>query len=635
VRQALLLTSTLVFACSAASGRRDASPSGDAGPRLDAASGSEADASLAPDAGSDAGADDSGYAMTCTGTSAARPYSKYKWPFYGDLHLHTSHSLDAYDFGNRSRPLDAYLFAQKEIAIAIGQATDVVPGPTVTIDRPLDFLAVTDHSEWLGIAQGCVDPQSGFYDRPGCVLVRSTRSQDQLAAFHAIGTLHQNLCESASAAECAAEARTAWEDEQMAAAIADQPCRFTSFVAYEWTSPYNVSGHRNVIFGTSAVPSAPLDSASYPTASALWTGLEAECTEAGGCRAITIPHNTNLSQGRQFALTSSADAPLMEKYQTLVEIYQHKGSSECYYDPQTTTDVRCGFEYVAAGDDKVLPDQPKAYVRSALEDGLRFSLEQPAPLNPLKLGFAGATDDHNAAPGHVKETDYTGHAGWLDDDASRRLQNAGQNGSGGLTVAWAEQNTRDAIFAAFRRRETYATSGPRITVRFYMTHSSSPCTADFPGTIIDAGDALPMGGTFRASDVGAGAAPQFVIGAWPDPEPQVLQDDSTRMAPLESVQVIKAHGKNDASGHAQIVEDPPITLPIDGAGQCLVWTDPSFDPTEQAFYYVRVLQVLTWRWSHFDCMNAPSANPTACAPGGALNVAERERAWTSPIWYEP
>jgi hypothetical protein len=442
--------------------------------------------------------------------------------------------------------------------------------------------------------------------------------------------VHQ-LCGSgsATAAQCAAETRTAWQDEQTAAADANNPCVFTSLVAYEWTStPNGKSNHHNVIFRTAQVPASPLDSISYPTESALWTGLDQQCTAEMDCAALTIPHNSNMSSGTAFTI-ESASVPQMQKYQRLAEVYQHKGSSECFYDPSNPTDPSCSFEYLNPASSS---DTSQSYVRTALENGLAWSLTNGGA-NPLALGLVGATDDHNATPGHVKEDDYAGHAGRADDTVGARLSSSSdqQDGSGGLTVAWAEQNTRDAIFAALQRRETYAVSGPRMIVRFFESQTATPCTSDFPQTIIDQYGAVPMGGNFDGSTL-AGDEPVFAIAAWPDSAPQAVGDGTTGVADIATVQVIKGHAKI-LNGSIQMQEDIIGVESFPATGGCVSWTDTGFDPAEVAFYYVRVLQVPTWRWSHFDCQQNPSAS--GCGAGGSLDVTVQERAWTSPIWFSP
>jgi hypothetical protein len=508
-------------------------------------------------------------------------------------------------------------------------------------------LAVTDHSEWMGVVQGCTDASSPYYNHPDCVSVRA--SSNEPWPLTNMGKFYNALCASGDQfqAACAAEQRSVWMDEQQAAANAYQPCVFTSFIAHEWT---NGGGHRNVIFGSGVVPSAPLDSQTYTDATSLWNALDSQCTAAAGCRVVTPAHNTNYSAGAQFALPASpSDVPQMQKYQPTVEIYQSKGASECYYPGEGASDPYCQFEYLLNVNPKGNPPEsspPQAFVRTALETGLSYALENSAG-NPLQMGFIGATDDHNATPGHVQESAYEGHLGRGDDLASNRLKGDGGFGSGGLTVAWAEQNTRDSVFSAIQRRETYATSGPRIVLRFYQTTNPNPCTADFPQTIINQGGAVPMGGTFGPARLVSGA-PHFAIAAWPDSEPQVVpttivngvgSGDTTRVAKIEYVQVIKAHGSVDSTGKATITEDKLVDLPIDPNGGCIAWSDPNFKETEMAFYYVRVLQEPTWRWSHFDCEKDPTAavctRTSSTTTSFPFNRWEHERAWSSPIWYQP
>jgi hypothetical protein len=606
------LVYVLLVACGGSSG-------GDSGGDPDSGTPGGGDASAAEGGTDDATAGDAGSdgASPDAGPAICPAASKYKTALFGNLHQHTMNSLDAFSFGTRARPADAYLFAKGQTQIAIGAATNEPPGPTVKIDRPLDFLAVTDHSEWLGIVAGCNEQASPYYASTECQNVRSQTALDQDATFARMPQLYKTLCGTGSptAAACAAEQRTAWLDEQTAAAQAYDPCHFTSFVAYEWTSaPGGDTNHRNVFFANDKVPDNPLDSNTYATLGDLFTGLDTQCT--GACTALVAPHNSNMSKGTSINLPASpAEAAAMQKYQRLVEIYQHKGSSECFFDPKVPTDPACAFEYLGPGG---ADDTPKSYVRTSLESGIQYATANGGT-NPLQLGIMGSTDDHNGIAGFVKEDSYAGHTGRLDDGPVKRLRHFASYGPGGLAVVWAEENTRESIFAALMRRETYAVSGPRIVLRFYQTTSAEPCTADFPQTIIDANAAVPMGGTFKGQD-----APLFAIGAWPDAVPQPLASGTVGAAGLAKVQIIKAHGTT---------EDPPVDLAVAPTGACITWKDPAFDPKEQAFYYVRVLQVPTWRWSHFDCQTATGV--TDCQAGGTLDVTIEERAWSSPIWYVP
>jgi hypothetical protein len=572
-------------------------------------------------------------ALECPSGGAGQPYSPYKSAFFGNLHQHTGYSLDANTFGTRVLPSDSYQFAKGLESIDAGTGTTDPPGPRISLNRPLDFLAVTDHSEWMGIVEGCdFDPDSGFYGAGACGWVRSTNHDAQSYVFASIRNFYEKLCDggSTSREECAAEQRNIWEEEQTDAINAYEPCQFTSLIGYEWTStPNGDTHHRNVIFGSTQVPVNPLDSEVYSTLSELFSGLDAQCD--AGCSALVIPHNSNLSNGTSLVLpSSSSELNQMEKYQRLVEVYQHKGNSECYWDAGGGTDPECNFEYLSNSN-----DTPANYVRSALEAGLTYALDG-GTTNPLKVGIISSTDDHNGAAGYVDENSYIGHVGRLDDQPSLRLAGttSPQYGSGGLAVVWAEQNTRAAIFAALQRKETYGTSGPRMQVRFYQTWNTSPCTSDFPQTIINEGAALPMGSSFRLADLDGGRVPTFAVGAWADEASQSLADGTEGVAQLAKVEIIKASAQLQADGGVTMTESAPVAV-YDGAGTtggCWSWKDRSFQPSGLAFYYVRVLQVPTWRWSHFDCLDA-GASVAGCQPDGGLDVAIQERAWTSPIWY--
>ncbi len=588
----------------------------------------------------------------CTGNGPTG-MNPYKVAYFGDLHLHTSYSLDAYSFGTRSDPTNAYLFAKGQSVVHVGVGTNGVAGPDITQPRPLDFLAVTDHSEWLMVTHGCtIDTGSGYYNSNDCGLVRSTKVLDQDAVFASLGVVHKALCTSDPAA-CDAQEKSAWQELVHAADTAYDPCHFTSLVAYEWTDSQQVvdastnmttgvTNHRNVIFGSDKVPAAPLDAADYPTPPKLWSGLDAQCTAADGCEAITIPHNTNLSAGVSLAVWDPSPKGLEQQkaYQVSAEVYQHKGSSECYYSPaEGYDDPDCRFEYVTGK--KAVNLGPQSFVREGLGAGLGYAAANPASGNPLKLGIVGATDDHNGAPGNVDDATYVGHAGRNDDSPLKRLTGTPDFGSGALTGVWAEENTRESIFAAIKRRETFATSGPRIQVRFYETKDATACADPaFPKQIVDGG-AIPMGGTFGAADVGSGG-PTFALTAWPDAVPQKLADDTTAVAGLARVQIIKVHA-HMSQGKQVIVEDPPALVSgVPATGGCATWQDTTYDPTEYAVYYVRAIQVPTWRWSHDACKSLQQSNPSNwqtlvpdCAPGGTLDVSTEERAWTSPIFFEP
>jgi hypothetical protein len=530
----------------------------------------------------------------CTAAQGT-PYDVYKNAFFGVLHQHTSYSIDAYTFGTRVTPAEAYQFAKGGVSMPIRGPLGPIVGP---LTRPLDFLAITDHSEWLGLdheVQGC----SSSDITTTCQRFRNATQQ-------------------------------AWDDEQQAAANAYEPCKFTSLVAYEWTSGMvngqQTTNHRNVIFGTATVPTTPLDSKDFPTPQELFTGLDAQCT--GNCAAIVIPHNTNMSKGLSLDLPANltqSELDARQKYQRLVEIYQHKGNSECVAGGQ---DPECSFEHLKVAQGTI--DNPNSYVREVLGNGIVYATTH-ASENPLQLGIIAAVDDHNGTPGWVDEDKFIGHLGVEDGAALNRLLAVPDFSPGGLAGVWAEQNTREAVYAALQRRETFGTSGPRMQVRFYQTTNASPCTADFPKTIVDGG-AIPMGGSFGPANVGT--MPSFAIAAWPDTAPQPTIDDvpGGRPALFASAAVIKVHAVT-ANGTTSMVEDPPSPVAIDPHGSCAVWTDNGYQPDEKALYYVRVLQEPTHRWSYYDCQSHPVV--AGCGVGGALVAPIEERAWTSPIWFNP
>lgn len=581
------------------------------------------DATVEIDAGSEAGGggapDDAVVAEAGTPDGATRcgDFNPLKNPYFGDLHEHTSYSADAYTFDTRNTPLDAYAFARGRTLQIAGAGPDG-GGPQSAIDRPLDFLAVTDHSEFLAVAYGCgtsldgvpYDPAKTIFDTPSCKAFRSDSRPVQLAA---LGTVLKSVC---AGGQCEPVVSSAWQKEQQAAAAANEPCKFTSFVAYEWTKTNGgVTLHKNVVFGGAVVPERPFDATSHPTQEELWRALAGGCGGAG-CEALTIPHNSNMSQGMAFEVpTRDADRDNMIRYQRLAEIFQHKGGSECLSDDGADPD--CSFELLSANSDPTR-DKP-GYVREGLKKGL--ALQATTGKNPLTLGIVGATDDHDGTPGNVKESTYPGHVGSIDDTPGRRISPAADELSefnpGGLTAVWAEENTRESLFAAMQRRETYATSGPRMLVRFYQTFDAIDACADssFPKRLVDKG-AVPMGGAFKSG----ASAPRFIVRAWKD------------KARLARVDIVKAWV--DAGGVArEKIAIHPIGA-ASSAAACVTWQDDEPTPGP-ALYYARVLEEPTPRWSSYDCARAPNVNPSACAPGGALRKNIQERAWTSPIWRMP
>lgn len=565
------------------------------------------------------------------GAANCPDFNPLKNAYFGDLHSHTSYSLDAYNFGTRTDPVSAYAFATGaavNIAEGYNASAGEVPGPFgVTIDftgGKLDFLALTDHSEWLSSDYGCtVDTGSPFFRSPLCdangTLLLANPTPLPCRAF-----------KDGTATGCQQEQTRAWEEERVATTSAYQPCTFTTFHAYEWT---HVAGtranretlHKNVFFSGEAVPAVPLDSLNYPTAPALWAGLAAQCLASQGCEALTIPHNSNQSIGHAFDITgfTPTDLDLMMQFQKLVEIHQHKGNSECLTDTADSGAVTaCDFEVDPA--DARPRDRP-GYVRPGLESGI--TTLAASGFNPLQMGFVGATDNHDGTPGNVGESTWPGFIGANDNTPALRLQKETKNrrNPGGVTGVWAEENTRESIWAALQRRETFATSGPRIAVRFYaFTGAPDPCAdPNFPAEVVAAGG-VPMGGTLAQRE----GAPNFVVYA---------MQDQVKLAAVDIVKASVVDGAAVESLH---------TIPLAGPPYCVTWTDPAFVPESPAFYYARVKEEPSWRWSHYDCERLRQSNPSdwqTIAPGcassdpstGGLDVMIQERAWASPIWYVP
>jgi len=450
-------------------------------------------------------------------------------------------------------------------------------------------------------------------------------------------------------------------------------CRFTSFVGYEWTAILEdgINLPRNVIFRNEKVPPLPLSWVETPSAVDLWDHLEEKCVRGiPGCDALTIPHNSNLSAGLMFesaGLTkvSDADTPYTaevalrrNRWEPLVEIMQHKGDSECALPFGADSDEACGFETLLY--DRFGPKfsrlarrrTPTAsnYVRNALEQGLLQQTRIGA--NPFKHGIIASTDTHIAAPGLTAEKNHPGHGGagiGAAEGLPQGFPDDFEFNPGGLAVVWAEENTRDSLFTAMQRREVYGTSGTRPLVRFFggWDFPNDLCTApDFVAQAYTSG--VPMGGDLRPRP-GESAAPRFAVWAAQDPG-----SAHSPGSPLQRIQIVKGWVENgerrerviDVAGgdNGAGVDKATCNQTGGGAGSlCTVWSDPEFDPKVPAFYYGRVLENPSCRWSQYVC-NAAGIDCESGAelPEGLQGCCSaehqpviQERAWTSPIWYTP
>jgi len=604
-------------------------------------------------------------------TEVREPCSAYdpmRRVFFGDLHVHTALSMDAWAPDFHDGPVEAYRFARGE-AVRLSPLADAGQGPrTSQLDRPpLDFAAVTDHGEFLGETEACTTPDSGAYDAFPCVLYRGSEN-----TMRTITLANQLVIENPrrspeicgpGRADCPALAARVWGRIRQAAEGAydrTSACTFTSFVGYEYTGMPGLSNiHRNVIFRNAEVPDLPVTYIEQPTPHGLRTELKRLCLDRdGACDVLAVPHNSNESNGNAFfpaypgAATldqQRAMAVLRRDMEPLVEIFQIKGDSECMSGLSGVlgeTDELCAFEKTRK------PDSPDCgdgtgllgflqlgcvsrldYVRNVLLEGLLE--EKRLGVNPYKLGVIADTDTHSATPGAVSEPVNA------ENDPGVQTRKSLVHNPGGLTAVWAEENSRDAIFEAFRRRETYGTSGPRIAVRFFgaWSYPESLCSdPDFAR--IGYADGVPMGADLppRSSDA---AAPIFAVSAVRE-----SAFGTSGGTPLQRIQIVKGWIDEERRRHARVYDvagDPdngagvdPETCEPFGEGfdtLCAVWSDPQFDPEESAYYYARVVQNPTCRWTTIVCNRfPPEERPEGCNDPDVAKVVQ-ERAWTSPIWY--
>jgi Protein of unknown function (DUF3604) len=598
-----------------------------------------------------------------------RDFDALKRPFFGDLHVHTRYSLDASTQGTRTTPAQAYAFAQGQKIGIQPWSDDNRAARSLQLRRPLDFAMVSDHAELIGEVRMCNTPDVEGYGSWQCLLYRHI-PRGAYYLFNYMATMQQShlgMC-GEQGEKCRQAALVPWAEMQSAAEVAydrSEDCSFTAFVGYEWTGMQSDSGgnlHRNVVFRNADVPRLPPDFIETRNASGLWQALDKECLEGPGqCDTLVIPHNSNLSAGYMFSgeldgggVMTAEYAAQRKRFEPLVEIMQHKGASECYYGAGLGSDELCAFEqqpkdniagYFAS------PQADTGFVRQVLADGLALGAELGT--NPYQLGIIASTDTHLGAPGAVEEDRFLGHGGAgvpARGEIPQGLPDKLEYNPGGLAVVWAEENSRDALFMGMQRKEVYATSGPRISSRFFggWNYGEDLCEATDRVAEAYAGG-VPMGGELDGAD--ANGSPVFLVAA--------SQDPGTRDAPgqaLQRIQVIK--GWVDAQGetHHQVIEVAgngdngagvdPKTCETSGTGYaqlCSVWRDENFDPSLPAYYYSRVVENPSCRWSQRQCVSAgvDCDNPDTISEGyGGCCAADhrpviQERAWSSPIWYTP
>jgi hypothetical protein len=571
--------------------------------------------------------------------------------YYGDLHVHTALSVDAFITNTRTLPDDAYRYAK-------GEEIDHVSGNRIRIGTPLDFMAVTDHSEVLGMARAMGNPDNPLSREPLAAGITSLDYDVSQNTFRGLVTQHSNqdvndltrIAMSEGAQQASADA---WQLLRDAAESHYEPGKFTTFVAYEWSSqPDFANLHRNVVFRGTNVPPTPFSSLNSANPEDLWAHLD-EWRSQGGDDAIAIPHNSNASKGRMYPLLDSFGNELNADYaerrlrnEPITEMTQFKGTSETHPE-LSANDEFAEFEIwnTTVGAPVTIEPDVGGYVRHAFQRGLL--LEEQKGFNPYRFGLIGSSDTHNSSSA-VEENNFTGGHGNADSTAEKRLNSkestlalASTNFSAsGLAGVWAESNTRDAIFDAMRRRETFATSGPRISVRFFAGADYADGTLDSPDALEQAyAGGVPMGGVLQA---GSGS-PDFLVWANMDPVGQRLQ----------RVQIVKAWVEQGetrerifdvACSDGGTPDAETARCPDNGASvnlaDCSVseqgaaslsaqWRDPAYDPARRAVYYARVIENPSCRWSSWDAVRLGQPAPQGVA------ATLQERAWSSPIWVQP
>lgn len=601
----------------------------------------------------------------CVATLSSPVVAEEKQAYFGDVHVHTRYSYDAFFFGTEASPDDSYRFAK-------GAPLEHPSGAILQLDRPLDFYAVTDHAYFLGMWWAIqTNSQHSLRADPTAVEIVAAETRDErgLAYRKAFRYPVEKLQLD--------DVRNTWLDIQGAAQRHYEPGKFTTFVAFEFTPEPNMDGlHRNVIYRGSRAPAVPISRSDTLNPEDLWDWMD-RYREEEGMEALAIPHNMNLSNGRMFEGSYFNGSPLDAAYaeqrmrnEPLVEITQIKGTSDTH--PFLSLDDEwANFEILpyklGAGFNKSQPQG--SYVRDAWLNGLLF--EEKLGVNPYNFGVIGSSDTHNAAERNDEST-FVGKVGDFNSNpvdrgsvpvpgpepfvvpenetfeaAEARARNpkvgfietaSRYHSASGLAGVWATENTREAIYDAFRRKETFATSGPRIRVRFIASDKIGDASLESPDlAAIAARDGVAQGGDMQV----ARRAPRFFAAAMADPQ-------GTR---LQRLQIIKgwvekgfkrekvfdiacADGANvdththrcPENGASVDLTDCSITPGKGAATLRALWADPEFDRQQSAFYYVRVLENPTCRWSTWDAIRA--GTPLR----GDLEETIQERAWSSPIW---
>jgi hypothetical protein len=580
----------------------------------------------------------------------AVPHYPEKEAFFGETHIHTSYSFDAFLGGAKLDPDGAYRFARGEEVEVSGQR--------FRLKRPLDWAAVTDHAEFIGEMETVLQPASPGYNLPMVKELRNLTTMEQREKWFLDFQKGNRSGKPTHFPfwQGPASAAAAWTRNLEATTRHHQPGVFSTLAGYEWTSvPGGANLHRNVLFRTLQVPPTVMSAIDINREDGLWQWMEG--LERQGMRVFAIPHNSNGSKGLMFADVDAAGSPINAAYarrrahfEPLIEMMQVKGNSEVHR-AFWANDEFAGFENADSMQNFSGRTFRRAdFVRAGLIRGLGH--QQSLGANPFKYGFAGGTDNHNGTPGNTAEDNFMAGAHGASDGSVDARRTASVEGwmfardmsPGSLTGVWSTSNTREAIWDAMKRKETFATSGTRLRVRLF---AGTNLPADLPARPDMVKRALALGAVPMGSDLPlpkAGQAPQLLVWARKDPDG----------ANLDRIQIIK--GWVDAAGQPQekIIDvvwagnrrpGPDGKVPAVGNTVDLtratyansigapvlagIWRDPDFDPRRPTLYYVRVLEIPTPRWTTYDAVRAklPLLKD--------VPTTVQERAWSSPIWVTP
>lgn len=596
---------------------------------------------------------------TTTHQGQTSGYSESKNAYFGDTHIHTSWSFDAFISSVRTTPDDAYNYGK-------GSAIAHVSGTPIQLERPLDFMAVSDHAEYMGAMMQMLDK-----DHPIASLDISKRisDPDTEVSLNAVKKIRRSIAMNSPYEELIDPEvlKSTWKRIVEAADRHYVPGEFTTFPAFEWTSsigvltsllsssPYAQNLHRNVIFKGGKVSGLPFSSFDSQNPEDLWEWMELQ--RENQIDLLAIPHNGNISDGRMYAMTTFDGSAMDPSYaqkrmrnEPVNEVAQNKGQSMAH-PALAPNDEFADFEVypyaLGTGTPRRQGEIDGSYVRQAFKNGL--ALEKKVGANPFQFGIIGSTDSHNSAS-NVEENRAFGKSGTKDPTPEFRITDMvsgprhRRSSVGGLAGVWAKENTRESIFEGIESKEVFATSGTRMKVRFFASWDFDTLSFAQSNWIASAyKKGVPMGGSLSQNETNNAQSPSFLIWAIKDAEGanldriQVikgwLDQDGNTQEKIYDVswsdnRIKNQNGRLPAVGNTVDINTATYTNDIGAVKLETIWTDPDFDASSSAFYYLRVLEIPTPRWTTYDAMKI------GVTPPKDVPATLQERAWSSPIWYQ-